>query len=1222
MEISQIDAKNCCMLQFVFFCCIYVNFVQSVIISYNKKEKYIDISIFLRYTNGKYFDLEKCGFLRVVFRVSLEEFAMKLTKANRCLVAAVLAASTALTILPANAAEAVLPQDTEEQQQILQAAAVSIQTAVGYENAAYVTWAPVADATGYHVYCDGTQIDTMLIRQYASYFRADVVGLTEGVHTLEVVPVKDGKEDAASAAEAMVTASAYDRTGFAFTGTDGSCGAYQADGTLKKDAVVLYVTEKTKDTVSMDVVTSAKGATTTATGIQEILNAYKKGYDSRPLAVRFIGTITDPAVTEGGDLLLSGNSDSKRLSCGITLEGIGEDATIRGFGIRAKNISSLEIRNLAVMLVDSGEGDNYSLQQSCDHVWVHNCDSFYGLAGSDADQAKGDGALDCKKSTYVTFSYNHFWDNGKCNLLGLSEETTDGLYITYHHNWYDHSDSRHPRVRFYSAHVYNNYYDGNAKYGIGATRGCSIFAEGNYFRNCKYPMLSSMQGSDVETGGTFSNEDAGVIKAYGNYMEGQKLFTSYSEDSTEFDAYVASSREEKVPSSVKTKPADGNKIKKGTGNNTYNNFDTDASVMYSYTADAAEDVPKLVTEKAGRLNGGDFQFTFTEADDTDYSVNAELMAALKAYQPSVIAIGGDFQNGGTVVPGTTTTPVVTTTASATTTTKITTVPSGATTAAVVTTQVTPVTGALYCAPGATGSGTMEDPMDVLTAIEKVQPGQTIYLLEGTYAFDSTILISDTNCGTADAYKNLSAYPGADVTFDFSAMEIDPSNRGFVLDGDYWHFYGFEITKAGDNGMLLSGDHNKIERMIFNNNQDSGLQISRYKTSNATIDTWPSDNLILNCTAKNNCDDKTMENADGFAAKLTCGEGNVFDGCMSYNNSDDGWDLFAKTETGPTGVVTLQNCVAFRNGRTEDGRGDNNCDGNGFKLGGSSVPTAHVVKNCLAFENLHHGFTDNSNPQVGSLSYCTSYNNSTGGGKANFQMDRGTNGTTTYDHLISYTGSSSTLGSDKFIGTISNAIFYNSKKYWDVADATAVNNKSVGTNVSGPTDSDFISVTAPAVGTDFDTVWRNADGSINVHGFMQVAETSNYYTYRGAVLGDSSSIDPPITTTVTTGTAATTTTKTTVTTAGGQQTTTQAPVTTTGKTAAPSNAFYGDVNLDNTVSLADLITFQKQQRGAIDFNAQQLANADCDQTDGTGVDSIDVTALLEFLIGRTDTLPKV
>ena len=82
------------------------------------------------------------------------------------------------------------------------------------------------------------------------------------------------------------------------------------------------------------------------------------------------------------------------------------------------------------MLVDSGEGDNVSLQQDCQNVWVHNCDMFYGEAGGDADQKKGDGALDCKKSTYVTFSYNHFWDSGKCNLLGLSEGTTSGLYIT------------------------------------------------------------------------------------------------------------------------------------------------------------------------------------------------------------------------------------------------------------------------------------------------------------------------------------------------------------------------------------------------------------------------------------------------------------------------------------------------------------------------------------------------------------------------------------------------------------------------------------------------------------------------------------------------------------------------------------------------------------------------------------------------------------------------
>ena len=178
------------------------------------------------------------------------------------------------------------------------------------------------------------------------------------------------------------------------------------------------------------------------------------------------------------------------------------------------------------MLTDSSEGDNIGLQQENDHIWVHNCDFFYGEAGSDSDQAKGDGALDCKKSTYVTFSYNHFWDSGKSNLLGLSEDTTDGLYITYHHNWYDHSDSRHPRIRFYSAHVYNNYYDGNSKYGVGACLGSSVLVEGNYFRNCKKPMMISMQGSD--TSGTFSKEDGGMIKAYNNYMIGQDSYIPYS----------------------------------------------------------------------------------------------------------------------------------------------------------------------------------------------------------------------------------------------------------------------------------------------------------------------------------------------------------------------------------------------------------------------------------------------------------------------------------------------------------------------------------------------------------------------------------------------------------------------------------------------------------------------------------------------------------------------
>ncbi len=543
---------------------------------------------------------------------------------------------------------------------------VTITEAVGAEETVYATWDAVTDATGYHVYIKTaggsySQVDSMLVRQYSTYFRVDVPGLAAGSYVLKIVPVMDDAEDTSKQAEtATLSVSALDRTGFSFynesTGDyDYAVGAYSSDGTLKEDAVILYLTESTKDTMTLDVVTSSKGATTSATGLQNILDLYKKGYDTRPLCIRVIGKVTDPETLTSGDLLFSGSGDSSRLTSGITLEGIGEDATIYGFGIRLKNISGMEVRNIGIMLVDSDEGDNLGLQQSNDHIWVHNCDFFYGEAGSDADQAKGDGALDCKKSTYITFSYNHFWDNGKCNLLGLSEGTTEGLYITYHHNWYDHSDSRHPRVRYYSAHIYNNYYDGNAKYGMGSTLGSSLFSENNYFRNCKYPMLISMQGSDIANGtGTFSSEDGGIIKAYGNKMSGQTAYVTYQEDSTEFDAYEVSSRTEQVPSTVTSKQ----------GDHTYNNFDT-SDIMYSYTADDAEDVPEIVMANAGRLNGGDFQWEFDDSvDDESYAVNSELMAALQAYTSNVVAIGSGFSDSTEETDTTTTsvTATVTTTA--------------------------------------------------------------------------------------------------------------------------------------------------------------------------------------------------------------------------------------------------------------------------------------------------------------------------------------------------------------------------------------------------------------------------------------------------------------------------------------------------------------------------------------------------------------------------------
>ena len=1142
-------------------------------------------------------------------------------------------------------------------------ASVTFTAAQGTLESAYAEWNAVSGATDYHVYVKSGSsymlVDNMLVRQYPTCFRVDVPGLAAGSYQLKVVPVIGGKEDESKAGEtAALNVEAHDRSGFGFVeGT--SSGAYNEDGTLRENAVVLYVTEKTKDTVSMDVVTSSKGATTNAVGIQEILNLLKKGYDTRPVCIRIVGMVTDPAVTDGGDLVISGSSDSKRYSAGLTIEGIGADATLNGFGVRLKNVSNVEVRNIGVMLVDSGEGDNISLQQSTDHIWVHNCDSFYGMAGGDGDQAKGDGALDCKKSTYITFSYNHFYDNGKCNLLGLSEGTTDDLYVTYHHNWYDHSDSRHPRVRYYSAHVYNNYYDGNAKYGIGATMGASIFSENNYFRNCKYPMLTSMQGSDVAGGNTptFSKEDGGTIKSYGNYMEGQNGYIPYQTDNVEFDAYEASSREEQVPASVTSKK----------GGNTYNNFDT-SSKMYAYTPDAAEDVPSIVTAKAGRVQGGDFKWQFDNSvDDASYAVNQALKNALVNYKPTVIAIGGGFtDNTSDPIVTTATTAVSNTTTTTKTTVSVTASSTGATTVSTTgrvtapTTPDVPAAGDIFCSPNGTGSGDSEkDPTSVTNAISKLTAGHTIYLLGGTYKFSEMILIDSSNSGTANAMKTIKPYNGADVVFDFSGQgEANASKRGIVLDGDYWHFYGFEITKAADNGMLLSGNNNTLERMVFNDNQDTGLQISRYNTSAATIADWPSNNLILNCTSKNNCDNATMENADGFAAKLTCGEGNVFDGCMSYNNSDDGWDLYAKTETGPTGVVTIQNCVAFRNGYTEFGEGYGKCDGNGFKLGGGGVGSAHVVKNCLAFENLNCGFTDNNNPKLGSLTNCTAYNNNLGGNKKyNIACYRCDDPGADFSNVISYFNEdnlTSNLGvsgvavaNDKFWGTIQNSIYYNGA-YYQVGEKTVIDNeknKKVGTKGAAISDDDFEAVTAPQMGTDFDTAWRNSDGSVNTHGFMQVKESSALYSILGAKFQQ---IDtPPVVTTATTkATEETTTTavtsettrgsasettasettasaatsdstasKTTEKTTAAPEETTTAPVTTV---SVDPSALYGDVNLDGDVDLADAVLLNKAISGAVELSAKQRINAECYADGVVTVD--DSMTLLQFLVHLRNSLP--
>jgi hypothetical protein len=412
--------------------------------------------------------------------------------------------------------------------------------------------------------------------------------------------------------------------------------------------------------------------------------------------------------------------------------------------------------------------------------------------------------------------------------------------------------------------------------------------------------------------------------------------------------------------------------------------------------------------------------------------------------------------------------------------------------------------AVYCSASgsSSGSGTSSSPYDFVTAVSKVENGGAVVMMAGTYKYSSQITI--TTSGTAALNKYILPVKDATVVFDFSGESYNSSDtslnaRGIQLEGNYWYIYGIKITGAADNGLYVCGNYNTIEHCVFDGNRDTGLQIARAKSTLTSISDWPSYNLVLNCTSCNNEDPATGENADGFASKLTCGPGNVFDGCISYNNVDDGWDLYAKSATGPTGVVTIRNCVSLRNGETSAGVCTANSDGNGFKLGGDGVGTGHVIDNCISFLNKKHGITDNNNPLLASVTNCTAYANGTGDSNgANLQLNRIASSTNaTLKNLLSYAPTGT--ASDSMVGSLTNAVYYNSKKYYYVSSTTTINKDKVGTVISTPSSSIFKSVSAPAIGYDFHTNWRNSDGTVNTQGFLMASSTSAYSTM-GAKFG--------------------------------------------------------------------------------------------------------------------------
>ncbi|MDE7206406.1 MAG: InlB B-repeat-containing protein, partial [Lachnospiraceae bacterium] len=389
-----------------------------------------------------------------------------------------------------------------------------------------------------------------LVRKSGSGVRIDIPGLKAGTYTLTV---KVGQESVLT--ESGISVYAYDRSGYAHFKYNDGVGAYKDDGTLKDNAIVLYVTDKNKNDVELTV------DNTTVKGIGNILNSV--GQDTgggktsnggkantnqgiikelakagKPLVVRFIGTVSDSGLYEQGTFsaaskcLIDGlttyssvdnggtvgdNGHMARIQSGkdITLEGIGYDAVIDGWGFHYiaqtsdPNFGkSFEVRNLTFINTPEDaigmEGQQASknassdLTASVERCWIHNnefyCPSIDGPAES--DKSEGDGSVDFKRGQYFTCSYNYFDSCHKTNLVGSADYSLQ-FNLTYHHNYWYMCKARGPLTRRANVHMYNNVWDMQTDYAENTRADAYIFSEYNIFYACKSPQ--AVEGGAIKS---------------------------------------------------------------------------------------------------------------------------------------------------------------------------------------------------------------------------------------------------------------------------------------------------------------------------------------------------------------------------------------------------------------------------------------------------------------------------------------------------------------------------------------------------------------------------------------------------------------------------------------------------------------------------------------------------------------------------------------------------
>ena len=264
-----------------------------------------------------------------------------------------------------------------------------------------------------------------------------------------------------------------------------------------------------------------------------------------------------------------------------------------------------------------------------------------------------------------------------------------------------------------------------------------------------------------------------------------------------------------------------------------------------------------------------------------------------------------------------------------------------------------------------GAGSAEDPLDLCTAVSRCIPGQTIKLRPGKYYFENDVILREIG-SSGSAWKKLECNTAGE---GFAVLDFRGTSGGLVIGGCKWDLRGIAVVRGM--GFQIRGSDNRVSCCVAAHNLETGFLI-RHSRNDSPREEWPSRNVVSDCVSYDNRD-PSEKNADGFACKVSSGEGNIFRRCKSFLNSDDGFDLFSKNRA--IGAVVLEDCRSWLNGYCQDNGviKETAGNGNGFKLGGSGMMINHKVINCEAAGNKRNGFTSNSNPWL-YLENCVAGNN--------------------------------------------------------------------------------------------------------------------------------------------------------------------------------------------------------------------------------------------------------